>query len=285
LDKNEDRVMVGGVAIDITEQRKAEEQIREQAALLDKTADAITVRDMEHRILFWSKGAERIYGWKAEEVVGSKVNELLFKEGLSPFEEIFKIVKEKGEWKGELRQINKDGGEIIVESRWTLVTDDEGRPKSIFGVSTDITEKKRIEAQFLRTQRLESIGTLAGGIAHDLNNVFQPIMMVLEILRLRFTDDKTQNLIDTLETSTMRGSNLVKQVLSFARGLEGERTVLQIRHVISEIQQILKETFPKSISIYTDIPKDLWTISGDPTQIHQVLMNLCECPRCYAQRR
>jgi CheY-like chemotaxis protein len=100
-------------------------------------------------------------------------------------------------------------------------------------------------------------------------------MMALQILRLRFNDEKSHNLIDTLEKSTMRGSSLVKQVLSFARGIEGERTVIQIRHIISEIQQILKEAFPKSIDIYTDIPKDLWTISGDPTQIHQVLMNLC----------
>jgi hypothetical protein len=266
--------VVGGIAIDITEHKRAEERIREQAALLDIATDAITVRDMEHLILFWSKGAERIYGWRSEEILGKKVTALLFKEDTTAFEEALRIVKEKGEWQGELREINKDGGEIIVQSRWTLVHDEEGNPKSIFVVSTDITEKKKIETQFLRAQRLESIGTLAGGIAHDLNNMLSPILMALQLLKQKFTDEKSQNLLNTLETSTQRAADLVRQVLSFARGMEGEHTVLQIRHIISELERILKDTFPKSIRIRTDTPKELWTVSGDPTQLHQVLMNL-----------
>ncbi|HWP92069.1 MAG TPA: GAF domain-containing protein [Thermodesulfobacteriota bacterium] len=274
LDKNEDPVVVGGIAIDITDHKRAEERIREQAALLDIATDAITVRDMEHLILFWSKGAERIYGWRSEEILGKKVTDLLFKEDTTAFEEALRIVKEKGEWQGELREINKDGGEIIVQSRWTLVHDEEGNPKSIFVVSTDITEKKKIETQFLRAQRLESIGTLAGGIAHDLNNMLSPILMALQLLKQKFTDEKSQNLLNTLETSTQRAADLVRQVLSFARGMEGEHTVLQVRHIISELERILKDTFPKSIRIRTDTPKELWTVSGDPTQLHQVLMNL-----------
>jgi CheY-like chemotaxis protein len=122
---------------------------------------------------------------------------------------------------------------------------------------------------------MESLGILAGGIAHDLNNMLAPIMMALQMIRLRFKDEKSKSLIDTLESSTERAADLVKQVLSFARGLEGEHTILQAKHLVSEIEKILRETFPKSIQIQTDIPKELGNFYGDFTQLHQVLINLC----------
>ena len=269
LDKNEEIVMVGGAAVDITERKRAESRIAEQAALLDIASDAITVRDLDHRILFWNKGAERIYGWASDEAVGKRVTELLFDSGSPEFIEAHRILKEFGHYKGEMQQATKSGKSIIVECRLTLVTDEDGNPKSILAVTSDITEKKRFEAQLLRAQRMESIGTLAGGIAHDLNNVLQPILMALQILRMRFPDEKSQRLIDTLESSTERGSNLVKQVLSFARGQEGERTILQVRHIVHEIEKMVKEAFPKSIEFRTNMPM------GDFTQLHQVLMNLC----------
>lgn len=275
FDKNEATVMVGGAAVDVTERKRAESRIIEQAALLDIASDAITVRDLEHRILFWSKGAERIYGWQSGEAVGKRVTELLFDSGSPEFIEAHRILNELGEYKGEMQQATKGGKSIIVECRLTLVTGDDGSPKSILAVTSDITEKKRFEAQFLRAQRMESIGTLAGGIAHDLNNVLQPILMALQILRMRFPDEKSQRLIDTLESSTERGSNLVRQVLSFARGQEGERTILQVKHIAHEIERMVKEAFPKSIDFRTNFPRDLWNVMGDFTQLHQVLMNLC----------
>ncbi len=275
LDKNEEIVMVGGAAVDITQRKSAESRIAEQAALLDIASDAITVRDLEHRILFWNKGAERIYGWESGEVLGKSVVDLLFDGSCPEFVEAHRVLNEHGNYKGEMQQATKSGKSIIVECRLTLVTDDHGKPKSILAVTSDITEKKRFEAQLLRAQRMESIGTLAGGIAHDLNNVLQPILMALQILRMRFPDEKSQRLIDTLESSTERGSNLVKQVLSFARGQEGERTILQIRHIVHEIEKMVKEAFPKSIEFRTNFPRDLWNVMGDFTQLHQVLMNLC----------
>lgn len=250
-------------------------RISEQAALLDIAADAITVRDMDQNIVFWSKGAERIYGWKEHEVIGGKVTELLYSEESPESGEVHEVLTERGQYKGEMQHVTKDGREIIVESRLTLVTDDEGKPESILSVSTDITDRKLFEAQLLRAQRMESIGTLAGGIAHDLNNVFQPMLMSLEILRMRSPDKQSMNLIHTIETSIQRGSNLVKQVLSFAKGQECERTDLHIKHIISEITDMIKETFPKTIEFRSDLPAELLTISGDFTQLNQVLMNLC----------
>jgi len=260
---------------DITERKRAEEQIREQAALLDHAQDAILVRDLDQNILFWNKGAEQIYGWRAEEVLGKNAQELLFKEHSSQFDVARKAIIQTGEWKGEMRQTRRDGAEIIIEGRWTLVRDEEGRPKSILVINTDVTEKKRIESQFLRAQRMESIGTLAGGIAHDLNNVLSPILMAIDMLRLKATDESSNRLLDVLRTNAERGGNMVRQVLSFARGVEGERVALQPKHLIKEIVKILRETLPKSIEISCNVPNDLWIISADATQLHQVLMNLC----------
>src|SRR5215213_5123024 len=260
---------------DITERKRAEEQIREQAALLDQAQDAILVRDLAQSILFWNKGAEKIYGWSAEEVLGKNAEALLFKDRSGRFDAARKEIIQTGEWKGEMRQARRDGTEIIVESRWTLVRDEQGQPKSILIINTDITEKKRMESQFLRAQRMESIGTLAGGIAHDLNNVLSPILMAIDMLQLRVTDESSKRWFEVLRGNAERGGSMVRQVLSFARGVEGERVALQPKHLIKEIVKILRETLPKSIEISFHVPNDLWIISADATQMHQVLMNLC----------
>ena len=260
---------------DITERKRAEEQIREQAALLDQAQDAILVRDLDQNILFWNKGAEKIYGWTAEEVLGKNAATLLFKDRSSQFDGARQAIVQNGEWKGEMHQVRRDGNEIIIESRWTLVRDEQGRPKSILIINTDITEKKRMESQFLRAQRMESIGTLAGGIAHDLNNVLSPILMAIDMLQLKVTDENSKKWLEVLRTNAERGASMVRQVLSFARGVEGERVALQPKHLIKEIVKILRETLPKSIEINFQVPNDLWIISADATQMHQVLMNLC----------
>jgi nitrogen-specific signal transduction histidine kinase/CheY-like chemotaxis protein len=142
-------------------------------------------------------------------------------------------------------------------------------------VNTDITAKKRLERQFLRSQRMESVGTLAGGIAHDLNNVLAPILMAVALLRKKLPAEPDQRLLDGLETTVKRGASLVKQVLSFSRGTEIDRAILQVRHLIDEIKKFATETFPASIEILSIVPRDLWTITGDATQIHQIILNLC----------
>ena len=260
---------------DITERKQAQQKISEQAALLDISTDAIFVQDMNNHILFWNKGAERLYGWSAAEVIGQNAWQLLDQGTNFQYPEIFKIIEKVGFWQGDLYKITKSGQTIIVHSRCTLVRDEANQPKSILVVHTDITEKKQLEAQFLRAQRMESIGTLASGIAHDLNNVLAPMLMAVQLLQIQMEDERSQRLLPILETNAKRGADLVRQVLSFARGVEGENTLLQVNHLISEISNIVRQTFPKSISLSTDIPTDLWTVYGDATQLHQVLVNLC----------
>lgn len=263
------------LAEEIQQRQRKEEKIREQAALLDITSDAILVRDLCNRIIFWNKGAERLYGWKAEEAIGKDAERLLQEEIPAQLQDFEHFLARGGSWQDELYQVTKDGKEIIVSSRWTLVLDEQGKPKSILTVNTDITEKKQIETQFLRVQRMESLGVLASGIAHDLNNVLTPIMMAVQLLQLKYEDDQIQEWLSVLETNVKRGADLVKQVLSFARGYEGKRTILQVRHLILEIKKIAQQTFPKSIQLYIDVPMELWPVSGDATQLHQVFLNLC----------
>lgn len=257
------------------ERKQTAQKIRQQAALLDVATDAIFVHDLDDPILFWNRAAEGLYGWSRAEAIGRKTQELWCEKNESLLQEALNHLMEHGSWEGELHQTTKSGREIIVESRWTLVKNFGNTPQSILVVNTDITEKKQLEAQFLRAQRLESIGTLASGIAHDLNNVLAPIMMTAQLLESQMQDERSRKLLPMLISNAKRGANLVNQVLSFTRGLEGERTVLQLKHLIIEIQQIIKETFPRSIEVMIRIPPNLWTVSGDATQLHQVLMNLC----------
>lgn len=261
---------------DISDRKTAEQKINEQARLLDIATDAILVRDLNNRIRFWNKGAERIYGWSVAEALDRDARELLSPDALAATV-AFDTVLQRGEWQGELHKVTKTGQTVIVQSRWTLVRDEADRPQEILSVDTDITEKKQLEAQFLRAQRLESLGTLASGVAHDMNNVLTPILAAAQLLPLRLPDldERSRSLLRMLEESAKRGTNLVQQILSFARGSDGTRTPLQIRHILSEVVRVVRQTFPKSIDISLNLETtELWNICADATQLHQVLMNL-----------
>jgi PAS domain S-box-containing protein len=224
--------------------------------------------------LFWSKGAERVYGWSSAEAVGRNIFDLLYKDR-TQFDHCNDVVLKKDAWLGEVRQQTKDRGEIIVEGRSTLIRDAKGQPKSVLAINTDITETKKIEAQLLRVQRMESIGTLAGGVAHDLNNALGPIMLSIDLLQSQPDAPPDPELLNVIKSSSQRGADMIRQLLSFARGYDGERTDVQVAHIIKEVAKMADETFLKNIKVRTDVPEDLWAVSGDPTQLHQVLLNLC----------
>ena len=262
------------VTRDITERKLAEMRLQEQASLLDQTQDAMYVRDLERRIIYWNRGAERLYGWTTKEVMGTRSGELFSATGSAHyFEEVEGAIMEKGSWIGEEEQVSKSGKKLIVNSRRIMLHDEQGKPKSVLATSTDITGLKKIQSQMLRTQRLESIGTLAGGIAHDLNNSLAPILMVTGLLRMQYPD--ASEMIDTVESSAKRGANMVRQLLTFAKGVEGERLLVDPGRLLKEIAQIIEGTFPKNIQLRTVYAKQLYPVLGDATQLHQVLLNLC----------
>ncbi len=264
--------MVGGMS-DETERVESERRIREQAELLSKAQDAIIVRELDHTIAFWNASAERLYGWSAEHAIGSSIEDLLYGDP-ERFREATAHVMTHGEWVGELEQRRHDGTSITIEGRWTLVRDDDGRARRILAINTDITERKKLVVQFMRAQRLESIGNLAGGIAHDLNNVLAPILLSMDLLKQDASDPETLQILDTVEATAKRGADLVRQVLSFARGIEGGTLAVDLPGLIGDLARIVRDTFPKNITFRTKVPEDLWPLVGDPTQVHQVLMNL-----------
>ncbi len=158
-------------------------------------------------------------------------------------------------------------GSLVAERRG-------GEVRGITCYWIDITERKMAEQQLLHAQRLESIGTLAGGMAHDLNNVLAPVLMSVDLLRDLVDGERGQRLLASIERSTRRGMDLVRQVLWFARGVEGERTVFDAGLLIGEVYKIVGESFPRNISVRTEVAEGLPAVLGDPTQLYQVLMNL-----------
>jgi PAS domain S-box-containing protein len=256
--------------------QRADERIREQAALIDQADDAFYTVDMDGRIRFWSRGAERLYGWPAAEALGRPGADLLLKTSPTPqLEEARRVVAATGRWEGEVPVVTRDGRELLVASRWTRLRDAAGRPQSNLIINTDITERKKAEAKIFRAQRMENVDRLASGVAHDLNNILGPLTMGLDLLRLTHPQIADDPLWETLRASVSRGTDLVRRILTFSRGLEGPRQPLPLGPLVAELTGLFRQTFPKSITITTELPEDLWLVNADPTQLHQLLANLC----------
>jgi PAS domain S-box-containing protein len=267
--------LICGIGIDITDRKQDEERLREQADIINRAHDAIIVCEcVTSRITFWNAGAQRLYGWTSEEAVGRRMDQLIFADP-DRVGALSKALSCADEFRGELRQIAKDKKELVVDGRATLVRDPGAAPHSILIINTDITEHKKLETQLLRAQRLESIGTLASGVAHDLNNILAPILMGAAVLRRSDMPANDEVILTTIETCAQRGADIVKQVLTFARGAEGERRPLPVAPLLRDVAAIATETFPKKISVRTSFPESLWSVVGDQTQLHQVLLNLC----------
>jgi PAS domain S-box-containing protein len=263
------------LANDITKRKMAEDQVREQAALLDLASDAILVQDLSGKVRFWNKGAERLYGWSAAQAQGNQTDALFPKQDKPALAAAEKELLARGEWIGELRKHTQSGEEVTVSSRWTLLRNDRGLPGSVLIIDTDITAKKKLESQFLRAQRIEGIGTLATGMAHDLNNILAPILMSAGYLRWDIPPQEREKAIGRIELSVKRGAEIIQQVLTFGRGVDGERVAVKPSDLLAEIAEIISQTFPKNIILELDSQPDLGPLLGDRTQIHQVLLNLC----------
>lgn len=262
-----------GSVQDVTERKQISRKIQKQASLLNFAHDAILELDLEARVRFWNEGAERLYGWKADAVAGRSYFDILGATGEDPAA-VVDAVRSEGAWSGELRNRSSSGGQVIIESRWSCV-EEEGKPASFLVIDSDVSEKKNLELQVMRSQRLESIGTLAGGVAHDFSNILTPILMGVEILRERMPGQECQAVLDTIERTAGRGVGLIRQVLALSRAGDSPDCLVQPRKIMDEIAMIIRQTFPSSVRLEVNRPAGLWCYRGDPTQLHQVLLNLC----------
>ncbi len=257
---------------DITERKRAEARFRR---LVDSNAQGVMFWTMKGEITGANDSFLRLIGYSREDLEKG----LLSWEKISPPEwadrdlQTFDTIRQTGVCVPYEREFSrKDGSRVPV---LVAAATFEDNPEEGFTFAVDLTDRKKLEQQFLRAQRMESIGVLAGGIAHDLNNVLSPIMMSLAVLEMKHTDKDSQELLNMLSTSAQRGADMVRQVLSFARGVEGRRMDVQLKHLVRELVKIANDTFPKNIEVEADLPAELDTVLGDPTQLHQVLLNLC----------
>ncbi|WP_395735315.1 PAS domain S-box protein [Prosthecobacter sp.] len=270
------------LALEGVERRQAETSLRESEKRFRQFAETIEE-------VFWMtdpSGVEMIYVSPAYEKIWHRTCASLYANPLSWLEAVHPDDRERlaaatavkrtsGEYDERYRILRPDGTLRWIHDRAFPVRDSHGSVLRIVGTAEDITESKQVEAQLLRSQRMESIGTLAGGIAHDLNNVLTPIMMSIQLLKLQEKNARRLNILSTIETSARRGADMVQQVLSFARGVEGRQLAVQVGRLLREIEKIANETFLKNIEIRSSFENDLWVVQGDPTQLHQVLLNLC----------
>jgi two-component system cell cycle sensor histidine kinase/response regulator CckA len=264
-----------GVSRDITARKQAEDRIHEQAEILNHTPIAIVITDLEHRIIYCNEGAIGLYGVAREAAIGRTAGDIFTPETMERLAASRAAIEATGRWTGEVTVSTRSGRQLQAEFHMSLINDAGGRPKARLSIALDITEKKKLEAQFLRAQRLESLGMLAAGIAHDLNNILAPVLMGAPLLRLRATHPSDLRVLDGIENSAGRGASLVRQILSFAHGASGDKALIQPKHLLRDITGLIQQTFPKNIRLEDDIPNDLWTVQGNPTQLHQVLLNLC----------
>ncbi|MEN9637591.1 MAG: hypothetical protein RL077_5995 [Verrucomicrobiota bacterium] len=258
------------------EAREASDRVvREQARLLDRANEVIITADLESRITFWNKGAERQLGWTSVEIMGSNLSRVFVSDVInatSGNDADFSVLRD---WRKELRVVSKTGDAFVYETRASVLRADDEVVSGWLIIASDITAQRGLEDQLRRSQRVESIGMLAAGIAHDLNNALAPIGMVAELLRRKLPAASDAWMLDTLDKSVVRGAGLVKQIVSFVRGADGESRVLQLKHLMHEVATVVGQTFPKSISVRESAAADLWLIKGQVTQVHQVLLNLC----------
>ncbi|HEY8590804.1 MAG TPA: ATP-binding protein, partial [Naasia sp.] len=248
-------------------------RLRAQAALLDAARDSILVVTLDERILYCNASMERASGWELAELKGHRVGDLLYADRPA-FDSARRALQVTGHWEGELRRRAKDGRMMLMDCRWQVMSDDQGTPSSVFAVESDITEARSAEDQRYREQRLTSLGTLAGGIAHDLNNVLTPILLGAQLLEAGETDKRRRELLGTIVSGAKRGAQLINQVLQFARGEGGERREVDVAALLREVAALARETLPKTVSVEMDVPGALPHVVGDPTQLFQVLVNL-----------
>jgi len=229
-------------AAEQAERRRQQEQLREQAALLDLAQDAIVVTEMGGIVRYWSLGAERLHGWTKSEVLGRSTKDFLYPE-LSWFTDAVNILQQEGEWSGDVCKRTKSGGELLMHTHWTLVRDSSGKPESVLSISTDITAQKKLEEQFLRAQRMESIGALAGGIAHDLNNIFSPILMAAEMLAGQLKEEDRKVALSILTSAQGRVCDINMRLLD---NNDQPQTVLHFSHTLNAAgDRIVTEDDPK----------------------------------------
>ena len=259
----------------IFERQRADKQLHEQASLLDKAQDGIVVRDLQQRITYWNKGAERIYGWSLEELRGQIHVDPIYGDP-AIFDGIMATIRRDGEWNGRVQQRRKDGRPVTVEMHATLICDEHGLPQSSFAIITDITHRLALEDRIQHSERLEMIGQLTGGVAHDFNNLLTVMLGNAEMLAEDLRDQpRLHTLAEMTLSAAQRGTELTHRLLAFARRQPLEPKVVQVNALVKGMDPILRRTLGNDLDLEFIQGAGLWEATVDPSQLEGALLNLC----------
>lgn len=267
--------MVGSVT-DLSDRKQYEEKLREQATLLDEANDAIIVRSLDQRILYWNKAAEKQYGWRADEVLGRCAHELLYAESSANFKEAQAILIQHGDFTGRITHLRKDGSRILVHTHWVLVRHEDGSPKSILAIHTDLSDRIDLEERLFQAQKLEALGQLTGGIAHDFNNLLTVIIGTAEILCEELASSPDQfELAKMIESAGEKGAELTSRLLAFSRRQTLEPKLIDPAEVIADMHALLERSLGENITLRIISSQRRCATLIDPVQFESAILNLC----------
>lgn len=274
-------VCFGGVRLlysivnDVTEKHRTDARLHLMQSVLEAAPSGIVIADVIGRIEWVNPAFVKMTGYSLEEVVGRNPNILRSgRQGPAFYEKLWGTISHGRVWAGELQNQRRDGSIYWEHMVVAPVPTPSGAIGHYVAIKQDISSHKEMEKQVARTQRLESIGLLAGGIAHDLNNVLAPILMAMDLFKIRYPLPADQERLEMIRKSAERGAGIVRQVLTFARGVDGERMRLRPEHLVKEVRNLLFETLPRNIELPIVMEENLPAVVGDATQLHQVLLNL-----------
>ena len=269
-------VRLVGCIQDITERKLVEAELRKLSQAVEQSPVSIVITDLEAKIRYVNPHLTKASGYTLKEVIGK--NPKIFHSRETPaetYQAMWQALTAGQTWRGEFVNKRKNGERLVESVVIAPVLGSDGQPTHYLAIKEDITERKSIEAQFLHAQRMEAIGSLAGGIAHDLNNILSPVMLMSGLLQGSLQNLRDKEIMSTMQTEVRRGAEIVRQLLTFSRGLGGEKVTMQLRHLVSDVMAMMRETFPREIELQLSVPPSLWTVSADSTQMHQVILNLC----------
>ena len=269
-------VRIVGAITDLSDRKRREDILREQATLLDRAKDAIMVRGLDHRIRYWNQAAEAIYGIPRKQAIGKPVEDIVIYDDPTEFAAADAEVFEKGEWSGRFQQTRADGKTITVDGHWTLLRDEGGHPVGVLKIHTNVTERVELEGRLAQSQKLEAIGQLTGGIAHDFNNLLTVIVGNADTLAEELPDrTDVLPLVDMIRTAGERGAELTQHLLAFARRQALEPRTVRPDELVDGMRNLLRRTLGENIELAVEHAADVARVSVDPAQFESALLNLC----------
>ncbi len=268
--------MVGSIA-DLSEQKRQEARLRMQAEMLDYATDAILVRDLDNRVLYWNQAAAARYGWNSDEILGRSVSETLYAQcAPSDFQHAMQVLMRHGDYSGRMVHSAADGRKFVVHVHWILVRREDGAPRAILSVVTDLSERIALEQRLLQIQKLESLGRLTGGLAHDFNNWLTVILgSAEELMDALEGQPELRDIAHMIQMAGERGAELTRRLLAFGRRQPLTPKILAVGEAIESIRPLIARSLPESIDLQLLEMAQRWCVYADRAQLEAAIVNLC----------